>query len=563
MKKTIGAIYFIIFLTSFSFSDTTVVAFNSVHQSFGSLGNYRVVTDTISFPESNQQYAEIIMTVMLECPGGGCDPWDRKANIKVEHLNNWFEIGRYVTPYGIGCSWSFDVTDYRSLLEGDVSLRSFIDTWVQPGWLVTISFDFISGVPENPFTVVRNIWNYDYVVYGDTTNPVDITPETEYLPMDVTEVNLRMITTGHGQGNTENAAEFSLKLHDIYMNNELAYVHNFWRDDCEYNQCSPQYGTWQYDRAGFCPGDKVHHQDFYVMNFVSAGDTVRLEYVLEDYFNQCSPNNPSCVDGITCSECSYNNSGHTEPNYFIESQLIMHTESYHTNADTYLSFVEISGSSPTVDIYMENYVPVYGIQFNILIDLLDGIEIGELIFQNGQGGRAEDSGWTIGVNDSGLVVGLAQGTAEPIPPGEGLLTQIPWNGNIQSNLSGTIHFSDVQISGYFGTELSLELGEPVNIELGLGVNEDITLPLKHKLLNAYPNPFNSIVTIPFQLISSQMVFLKIFDLNGKEIITLVDNDMAAGRHYLKWDAGNQSSGVYFSVLEIGKYIDTKKLIILK
>ena len=39
--------------------------------------------------------------------------------------------------------------------------------------------------------------------------------------------------------------------------------------------------------------------------------------------------------------------------------------------------------------------------------------------------------------------------------------------------------------------------------------------------------------------------------------------MAAGRHYLKWDAGNQSSGVYFSVLEIGKYIDTKKLIILK
>ena len=74
------------------------------------------------------------------------------------------------------------------------------------------------------------------------------------------------------------------------------------------------------------------------------------------------------MDGIKCSECSYNNSGHTEPNYFIESQLIMHTESYHTNADTYLNFIEIS-DLPTVDIYGLSSSLRNSIQY--LIDFLD------------------------------------------------------------------------------------------------------------------------------------------------------------------------------------------------
>ena len=151
---------------SLSYGDTTIVAFDAVHQSFGNLGNNRSITQLIQFPNSNSNYSDIMMNVLLECPGGGCDPWDRKAKVSIEHLEEWFEIGRYVTPYGVECGWSFDVTDYRSLLQGEVALRSYIDTWVQPGWLVTISFDFISGVPEHPYTVVRNIWNNDYIVYG-------------------------------------------------------------------------------------------------------------------------------------------------------------------------------------------------------------------------------------------------------------------------------------------------------------------------------------------------------------------------------------------------------------
>ena len=441
-------IKFILFFIGFAYSDTTIVAFNAVHQSFGNLGNNRMLIDTIQFPESNFSYSEIIMNVNLECPNGGCDPWDRKAKISVMHLEESYEIGRYVTPYGVECGWSFDVTDYRSILKGDVSLLSYIDTWVQPGWLVTISFDFILGAPEYNFTAVRNIWNYDYVVYGDETIPVNISSVTEYIPMDAEEVYLRMITTGHGQGNTDNAAEFSYRVHDILINGDLEFLHDFWRSDCESNSCSPQNGTWQYDRAGFCPGDKVYYDDFYLTDNSMYGDTIKFDYVLEDYINFCSPNNPSCVNGSTCSQCNYNNSGHTEPFYFIGSHIIIHTDSYHSNADTYFKLIDQDSLDNTLELYLENYVPLYGFQLKIDVSGLQGTDVSDIQFQNGVGGRAEDSGWTIGVNDSGLVIGLAQQTGNPIPAGEGVLTAIGWNVQELNQLSGTIEIGELSTSGY-------------------------------------------------------------------------------------------------------------------
>ncbi|MFL2983652.1 MAG: peptide-N-glycosidase F-related protein [Candidatus Neomarinimicrobiota bacterium] len=561
MKKL--TFYFVLIFNMQLFGDTTIVAFDAVHQSFGSLGNNRTIIDTILFPVSNSGYSEITMNVYLECPGGGCDPWDRKAKISIKNLNEWYEIGRYVTPYGVECGWTFNVTDYHSLLKGEVELRSYIDTWVQPGWLVTITFDFISGVPENLHTMVRNIWNNDYVVYGDSTNPVNIPSATEYLPIDATDAYLRLITTGHGQGNTDNAAEFSLKIHDIYLNGEFAFLHNFWRDDCSSNSCSPQNGSWQYQRAGFCPGDKVTPQDFNLLDLVLVGDTVKLDYVLEDYFNQCSPNNPSCTNGVTCSLCDYNNSGHTEPYYFIGSHLIIHTESYHTNADTYFMISNQDSETSALNIYLENYAPVYGIQFNISLDGIDGIDLGQLNFENGQGGRAEEFGWVFAVNDSGLVIGMAQGTGSPISGGEGLLTQIPWNINELGSASGSVSISNLNVSGYFGSEITYEIGPALNIASGLEIEENKLLPNNHKLYLAYPNPFNPIVNIPFSLSNNAYVELNVYSLNGLLVETLIDQVMDEGSHNIQWHAESHASGVYLYTLESDGYFDSKKMVIIK
>ena len=535
-----------------------------MHQSFGSLGNNRIVIDTINFPESNMDYSEIIMEVNLDCPNGGCDPWDRKAKISVQQFDEWFEIGRYVTPYGVECGWSFDVTDYRSLLQGEVLLKSYIDTWVRPGWLVTITFNFISGDPEHPFTIIRNVWNYDYIVYGDNTIPINIPTITEYVPSDVEDISLRMITTGHGQGNTDNAAEFSYRVHDIILNGDLSYSHDFWRNDCASNQCSPQNGTWQYDRAGFCPGDKVLFEDFDLSNYVLNADTINLEYRLEDYINYCSPNNSSCVDGSTCAQCSYNNSGHTEPFYYIGSHLVIHTETYHSNADTYFKLIDQDSTDSYIELYLENYVPIYGFQLVIDLDNVGGVSPSIIEFQDPNGGRAEESGWTVGINDSGMVIGLAHETGSPISAGEGVLTSIFWNGQDIPQIFGTITITDLNVSGYFGDQLSSEIGLPLVMNSDLNIMQSNTTPFQVKLHSAYPNPFNPIVKIPFDISKRSKVALSIFDIKGKKIDSVIKTQFITPGNYIsEWDGSSHPSGMYFYTLQVDHFVQTKKIIYIK
>ena len=561
MKKIL--IFIFASISTFINADTTVTALNNVHHYFGSGTNNRTVYETVRLPSENHNFAQIFMHFSLSCPNGGCDPWDRKASISVNHLNEWFEIGRYVTPYGIECGWTLDVSDYRSILKGEINLRSFIDTWVQPGWLVTIEFEFISGLPEHPNIIIRNMWNNSYLVYGDPTNPINIDQITEYIPQDAEETFLRITTTGHGQGNTDNAAEFSQKIHEIRLNDFFIYEHDFWRNNCQSNPCSPQNGTWQYNRAGFCPGDKVVPQDFNLSNFVAPGFTTSLSYVLENYFNECSPNNPTCVNGVTCSSCDYNNTGHTEPYYFIGSHLIIYTENNHSNADAFLSISEdtLSGS---ISINLENYVPVYGIQFDIDLSNLYGTGLNQIQLENGFSGRAEESGWTVSVSPSGRVVAISQDSAEPIPAGEGLLTNIPWNRHYYPDVQGKLSIENIFVSGYFGAELSYESGASYELETILTADKLNQFPDQHKLLPCYPNPFNPYTKIPFFIAQNENVNLEIFNLNGKKEETLLVNAMMKpGNHEIIWNASDHSSGTYFVKLSIGQMVYTEKLMLLK
>lgn len=556
---------FLAFCINFISADTTITAFSNVHQFFGNSGNSRDLIENVEFPLSNEGYSEIIMNISLECPNGGCDPWDRKANISIKQFGKWYEIGRYVTPYGIGCAWSYNVTDYRSILKGNVEIKSYIDTWVEPGWLVTVDFTLISGTPFTPNTIVRNIWNSEYIVYGDETNPPNIPTVQEYIPNDAQYVKLRITTTGHGQGNTDNAAEFSYKNHEIIINDENSVIHDFWRDDCEFNQCSPQFGTWQYDRAGFCPGDKVLYQDFDLNNLLPTGQISSLDYVLDDYFNECSPNNSNCIDGQTCSDCDYNYNGHTEPFYFISSHLIIYSENYHSNADSYIYLQEQDSLIDELQVILENYVPVYGIQFSINTEFLQGFNISDLEFISASGGRAHEFEWTFSINNQGTLIGLAQNLGTPLPPGEGILTNIVWNGNDIESLSGQIGISDVEISGNFGTELSYEIGKDILFNSNLKIDSELKIIVNdYNLLEPYPNPFNPVIQIKYEILKPGEFSILIFDLKGNLIEKILEDDFhAPGLYRAKWSGQNKSSGVYFIVLRSSQSEAIKKVILLK
>jgi hypothetical protein len=107
-------------------------------------------------------------------------------------------------------------------------------------------------------------------------------------------------------------------------------------------------------------------------------------------------------------------------------------------------------------------------------------------------------------------------------------------------------------------------GDPGGRIVSVLHDKDISLPAKFGLLQNYPNPFNSNTTILFSLPSKSYVLLKVFDLMGREVATLVNGELAEGNHYLQWNASDVSSGVYFYRLGTNRgYIQTKKLLLLK
>ena len=90
-----------------------------------------------------------------------------------------------------------------------------------------------------------------------------------------------------------------------------------------------------------------------------------------------------------------------------------------------------------------------------------------------------------------------------------------------------------------------------------------TLPAGYTLSQNYPNPFNPTTTIEFSLPQSGFVSLRVFDLLGQEIATLVNEEKAAGSYRATFDASNLPSGTYFYALKTAEYSSVKKMAILK
>ncbi len=90
-------------------------------------------------------------------------------------------------------------------------------------------------------------------------------------------------------------------------------------------------------------------------------------------------------------------------------------------------------------------------------------------------------------------------------------------------------------------------------------NVDISFLLSQN----YPNPFNPFTTFKYSVPVRSLVTIKIFDIMGSEIETIVNDERPAGAYELTWNAGNLPSGVYFYKMQAGNFIQTKKLILMK
>jgi flagellar hook protein FlgE len=99
----------------------------------------------------------------------------------------------------------------------------------------------------------------------------------------------------------------------------------------------------------------------------------------------------------------------------------------------------------------------------------------------------------------------------------------------------------------------------------VGVKEEqvTQIPRSFSLLQNYPNPFNPETKIEYSIQKSVNTKLAVYDLLGREVAVLVNEQKPAGKYQATWNASGSTSGVYFYKLQAGSYSETKKLMLLK
>jgi L-ascorbate metabolism protein UlaG (beta-lactamase superfamily) len=183
--------------------------------------------------------------------------------------------------------------------------------------------------------------------------------------------------------------------------------------------------------------------------------------------------------------------------------------------------------------------------------------------------------------DTGNIIEMADLTNQNLDyallPMEGTYTVTP---EVATQIAATIHakhdipihtmappdtYSDAFVARFTSpNKLVVHPGETIAlVHTPTDVIEIKSVPRDFGLNQNYPNPFNPSTRIDFTLPTSVFVSLKIYDMRGKEISSLISEQLQAGKHSRRWNATNVPSGIYFYKLQAGIYTETKKLVLLK
>jgi len=118
-----------------------------------------------------------------------------------------------------------------------------------------------------------------------------------------------------------------------------------------------------------------------------------------------------------------------------------------------------------------------------------------------------------------------------------------------------------------GVEIDLEGDIPAfssnSVHVLTSLSEIMPLPNEFSLDRAYPNPFNPTTTLSFAIPVDSEVSISVYNLQGREVSSLVNGNMDAGYHSITWNADSHASGVYFVKMVAGEYVDTQKLMFIK
>jgi len=176
--------------------------------------------------------------------------------------------------------------------------------------------------------------------------------------------------------------------------------------------------------------------------------------------------------------------------------------------------------------------------------------------------------WTADVSGSGSVVTVALSNwTEPLSPGNHDLFRVNCAVNESAELNDEIavYTNGVMLMDEWGHE-----GVPfingdglVTLNSVLSLDGNVDLPESFSIQKVYPNPFNPKTSISFSVVESGKTTIKIYDIGGRLVQTLLNDNIEAGYHHLNWHPTQISSGLYFVELQSGQQRDIQKITLLK
>ncbi|MBU0983074.1 MAG: hypothetical protein KKA42_04340 [candidate division Zixibacteria bacterium] len=206
------------------------------------------------------------------------DKWDRAGSVRLSTEGGPdVEIVKFVTAYGGYREFDVDVTHLLPLLRGKCVVKAFIDTWVNPAWLVDFSLRYVTdgeAVPPDWAAGAMLVESFDVREFDSSGIST-----TMVVPQGLERVKLFYYVSGHctdGRG----ADEFVSKDNVISVDGRVVYRFQPWRDDCRSFRDANPYcrrwsdGSWSsdYSRSGWCPGDVVAPVELDLTDHLDAGE---------------------------------------------------------------------------------------------------------------------------------------------------------------------------------------------------------------------------------------------------------------------------------------------------